>query len=40
MFAANEVLGAKVLATNEVGDVEGSDGSKYVKLEIGRLESH
>ena len=39
VLAANELLGTRVLAANKVGDVEGGDGSKCVKLKIGRLKS-
>ena len=43
VLAANKVLGAKVLAANEVGDVGDGDGlsdrSKYVEPKTGRLEN-
>ena len=39
MLAANEVLGVKVLAANEVSDVESSNGLKRVKPKTGRSES-
>ena len=39
MLAANEMLGAKVLAANKIGDMEGgerlSDGSKRMEPKIG-----
>ena len=42
MLVANEMLGAKVLAANEVGDMWGgeglSDGSKREEPKIGRSE--
>ena len=41
VLAANEVLGARMLATNETGDVRGGDGSnngsKRVEPKIGKL---
>ena len=39
VLAASEVLGARVLAADEVGDVEGGGGSKRVKPKTGRSES-
>ena len=39
MLATNKLLGARVLTANEVGDVEGSNRSKYMKSKTGRLES-
>ena len=39
VLAANEVLGARMLAADEVGDVEGGGGSKREKPKTGRSES-
>ena len=43
MLIANKVLGAKMLAVDEAGDVEGgdrlSDALKRVELKTGRSES-
>ena len=43
VLTVNKVLGAKVLTANEVGDVEGDDGSndrsKHMMPKIGRSES-
>ena len=39
MFGANEMLGAKVFATNEVIDIKDSDRSKRIKLKTRRSKS-
>ena len=39
MLTGNEVQGARVLVANKVGNVEGGDRLKYVKLKTRRLES-
>ena len=39
MLAANEILGAKVLAATKVGNIEGDGRLKCIKPKIGRLES-
>ena len=39
VLAANEILGARVLSANEVGDIEGGEGLKRVKSKTGRSES-
>ena len=39
VLAANEVLNARMLATNEVGNVGSDNRSKHIKPEIGRSES-
>ena len=43
MLAANKMLGVRVLAANEIGDVEGddrlSDGLKHVEPKIRRSKS-
>ena len=38
-LTANKVLGARVLAANEIYDVGDSDRSKHVELETGRSKS-
>ena len=39
VLAATEVLGARMLATNKVGDVKSGNRLKHVKSKLGKLES-